>query len=55
MILLAIGALIRQSASADDAEPQPEDWNASLWDPEVQEGIERRRRRGRPISSVGHP
>ncbi|MGK5741332.1 hypothetical protein [Micromonospora sp. URMC 103] len=28
------------------AEPQPEDWNASLWDPEVQEDIERRRRRG---------
>ncbi|MGC1209966.1 MAG: hypothetical protein WA890_01695 [Micromonospora sp.] len=27
-------------------EPQPEDWNASLWDPEVQEDIERRRRRG---------
>ncbi|NYF59940.1 hypothetical protein [Micromonospora purpureochromogenes] len=30
------------------AEPQPEDWNASRWDPEVQEDIERRRRRGRP-------
>ncbi|MEH0935736.1 hypothetical protein [Micromonospora psammae] len=30
------------------AEPQPEDWNASLWDPEVQEDIERRRRRGGP-------
>ncbi|WP_446217356.1 hypothetical protein [Micromonospora sp. IBHARD004] len=28
------------------AEPRPEDWNPSLWDPEVQEDIERRRRRG---------
>ncbi|MEU8114502.1 hypothetical protein [Micromonospora sp. NPDC048947] len=27
-----------------DIETQPEDWNASLWDPEVQRDIERRRR-----------
>ncbi|MFC4106164.1 hypothetical protein [Micromonospora zhanjiangensis] len=26
-------------------EPRPEDWNANLWDPEVQRDIERRRRR----------
>jgi hypothetical protein len=27
-------------------ETQPEDWDASLWDPEIQADIERRRRRG---------
>ncbi|MGQ5263192.1 hypothetical protein ACTWLT_20890 [Micromonospora sp. ZYX-F-536] len=30
------------------AEPQPEDWNAALWDPEVQRDIERRRRQSTP-------
>ncbi|MBM0230812.1 hypothetical protein JNW91_02320 [Micromonospora sp. STR1_7] len=30
------------------AEPQPEDWNAALWDPEVQVDIERRRRHRQP-------
>ncbi|MEU7971520.1 hypothetical protein AB0B48_05715 [Micromonospora sp. NPDC049089] len=31
-----------------DIETQPEDWNASLWDPEVQRDIERRRRQPTP-------
>ncbi|MEU1585679.1 hypothetical protein [Micromonospora sp. NPDC005710] len=31
-----------------DIETQPEDWNASLWDPEVQRDIERRRRQQTP-------
>ncbi|WP_327033858.1 hypothetical protein [Micromonospora ureilytica] len=31
-----------------DIETQPEDWNASLWDPEVQRDIERRRRQQAP-------
>ncbi|MGC4866954.1 hypothetical protein ACLQ3B_16145 [Micromonospora sp. DT53] len=31
-----------------DIETQPEDWNASLWDPEVQQDIERRRRQQAP-------
>ncbi|MCF0092078.1 hypothetical protein B0E54_00899 [Micromonospora sp. MH99] len=29
-------------------EPQPEDWNAALWDPEVQRDIEARQRRSSP-------
>jgi hypothetical protein len=31
-----------------DVDTQPQDWNASLWDPEVQQDIERRRRRSTP-------
>ncbi|MFC0564824.1 hypothetical protein ACFFHU_11850 [Plantactinospora siamensis] len=29
-------------------EPEPTDWDASLWDPDVQQDIEHRRRRGGP-------
>ncbi|MET8360831.1 hypothetical protein [Micromonospora sp. NPDC005171] len=31
-----------------DIETQPEDWNASLWDPEIQQDIDRRRRQQTP-------
>jgi hypothetical protein len=32
------------------AEPQPRDWDASQWDPDIQADIERRRHRGKPTA-----